>query len=51
MGKSASMKKLAALTVLFALAIGFAASIAPALADPHKNNFQRRCPPNATTCK
>lgn len=44
------MKKIASLAMLLAFAIGVFAT-APASADPHKQNFQKRCPPNATTCK
>lgn len=34
----------------FLLALSMLSAV-PASADPHKQNFQKRCPPNATSCK
>lgn len=45
------MKKIASLAMLLAFALGLFAAVAPASADPHKQNFQRRCPTNSNSCR
>ncbi|MCA0406263.1 MAG: hypothetical protein LCH39_08955 [Proteobacteria bacterium] len=44
------MKKIVAFALALAFAVGSFASFSPASADPHKQNFQKRCPPNSNSC-